>query len=206
MYNTHRLIDSERFGKTLQECQADRGGVCCLPLSHVQYSPIDWQREVWQNSPGMPGRQGGGGVCCLSLTSHIQYSRTDWQPEVWQSFPRMGHMGLAVLWQLAAVNDKEFLTYAMYSWWQIFIYILIILKFHVYCCFWLDEKICTFSGLKLPQKRREKSLFPPAELGRSEILAERSEFLAVTETCGDLSNQLSLYHVYLSLHFTYHPI
>ena len=54
------------------------------------------------------------------------------------------------------------------------------------------------SGLKLPQKSREKSLLPPAGLGRSEILAGRSEILAVAETRRDLPRQLSLYCLYLS--------
>ena len=54
------------------------------------------------------------------------------------------------------------------------------------------------SGLKLPQKSREKSLLPPAGLGRSEILAGRSEILAVAETRHGLPRQLSLYCLYLS--------
>ena len=55
------------------------------------------------------------------------------------------------------------------------------------------------SGLKLPQKSREKSLLPPAGLGRSEILAGRSEILAVAETRHELSRQLLLYYcLYLS--------
>ena len=62
------------------------------------------------------------------------------------------------------------------------------------------------SGLKLPQKSREKSLLPPAELGRSEILAGRSEILTVAETCHDLSRELLLLCLYLSPHFTFHPI
>ena len=50
---------------------------------------------------------------------------------------------------------------------------------------------CT--GLKLHQRSREKSLLPQAELGRSELLAGRSEILNVAETCLDLPCQLSLY-------------
>ena len=53
-------------------------------------------------------------------------------------------------------------------------------------------------GLKLPQKSREKSLLPPGELGRSEILAGRSEILAAAETRLNLPRQLSLYCLYLS--------
>ena len=55
-----------------------------------------------------------------------------------------------------------------------------------------------FTGLKLPQKSREKSLLPPAGLGRSEILAGRSEILAVAETRCELPRQLLLYCLYLS--------
>ena len=54
------------------------------------------------------------------------------------------------------------------------------------------------AGLKLPQKSREKSLLSPAGLGRSEILAGRSEILAVAETRRELSRQLLLYCLYLS--------
>ena len=53
-------------------------------------------------------------------------------------------------------------------------------------------------GLKLPQKSREKSLLPPAGLGRSEILAGRSEILAVAETHRKLPRQLLLYCLYFS--------
>ena len=53
-------------------------------------------------------------------------------------------------------------------------------------------------GLKLPQRSREKSLLPPAGLGRSEILAGRSEILAVAETRHELPRQLLLYCLYLS--------
>ena len=54
------------------------------------------------------------------------------------------------------------------------------------------------SGLKLPQKSREKSLLPPAGLGRSEILAGRSEILTVAETRRELPCKLLLYCLYLS--------
>ena len=61
------------------------------------------------------------------------------------------------------------------------------------------------TGLKLPQKSREKSLLPPAWLGRSEILAGRSEILSVAETRRDLPRQLSLYCLCL-LFIYFHPI
>ena len=70
----------------------------------------------------------------------------------------------------------------------------------------VSKSYVPFTGLKLPQKSREKSLLPPAELGRSEILAGRSEILAVAETCRDLSRELVLLFLYLSPHFTFHPI
>ena len=61
----------------------------------------------------------------------------------------------------------------------------------------------TVIGLNLPQKSREKSLLPPAGLGRSEILAGRSEILAVAETRRELPRQLllllSLFVSYLSI-------
>ena len=58
--------------------------------------------------------------------------------------------------------------------------------------------LTTDTGLKLPQKSREKSLLPPAGLGRSEFLAGRSEILAVAETRRELPRQLLLYCLYLS--------
>ena len=63
----------------------------------------------------------------------------------------------------------------------------------------------TLSGLKLPQKSREKSLLPPAGLGRSEILAGRSEMLAVAETRREFPHQLLLYCLCL-LFIYFHPI
>ena len=67
-------------------------------------------------------------------------------------------------------------------------------------CFNSWDIMATFdkSGLKLPQKSREKSLLPPAGLGRSEILAGRSEILAVAETRRELPRQLLLDCLYLS--------
>ena len=59
------------------------------------------------------------------------------------------------------------------------------------------KNLCA-TGLKLPQKSREKSLLPPAGLGRSEILAGRSEILAVAKTRHKLPRRLLLYCLYLS--------
>ena len=69
----------------------------------------------------------------------------------------------------------------------------VLVSLHVQYVFYV-----TSPGLKLPQKSREKSLLPPAGLGRSEILAGRSEILAVAEARHDFPRKLSLYHLYLS--------